>query len=51
MIAKLRACEAALANGVGEIVIVDGRDAASLEAAVLDRGPANATRIELGVRS
>lgn len=55
MIAKLRACEEALANGVGEIVIVDGRDAASLEAAVLDRAPAKATRIarnlELGIRN
>ena len=26
MIAKLRACEHALAAGVGEVVIVDGRD-------------------------
>jgi acetylglutamate kinase len=51
MIAKLRACEGALANGVDEVVIVDGRDAAALEAAALDRAPSNATRIELGVRS
>ena len=51
MIAKLRACEEALANGVGDVIIVDGRDAKALEAAVLDRAPANATRIELGVRS
>jgi acetylglutamate kinase len=51
MIAKLRACEEALANGVGEVVIVDGRDAASLEAAVHERAPANATKIEFGVRS
>jgi acetylglutamate kinase len=53
MIAKLRACEEALANGVGEVVIVDGRDAAALEAAALDRAPSNATRIvqELGIRN
>jgi acetylglutamate kinase len=51
MIAKLRACEEALANGVGDVVIVDGRDAAALEAAALDRAPSNATRIEIGVRS
>ncbi|HEY7171969.1 MAG TPA: acetylglutamate kinase [Vicinamibacterales bacterium] len=35
MIAKLRACEDALANGADDVVIVDGRDAAALEAAVL----------------
>lgn len=51
MIAKLRACEEALANGVGDVIIVDGRDPKALEAAVLDRAPSNATRIELGVRS
>jgi acetylglutamate kinase len=49
MIAKLRACEEALANGVGEVVIVDGRDGASLEAAVHDRPPAGATRIVQGL--
>ena len=38
MIAKLRACEQALAGGVGDVVIVDGRDAAALEAAALERG-------------
>ena len=53
MIAKLRACEEALANGVGEVVIVDGRDAAALEAAVHERAPAQATRLvqTLGARS
>ena len=51
MIAKLRACEEALANGVGDVIIVDGRDAKTLVAAVLDRAPQNATRIEWGVRS
>ena len=45
MIAKLRACEHALAGGVGDVVIVDGRDAAALEAAALERAPASATRI------
>ena len=33
MIAKLRACEDALAGGVDDVVIVDGRDRAALEAA------------------
>jgi acetylglutamate kinase len=51
MVAKLRACEEAVANGVGDVIIVDGRDAQALEAAVLERTPENATRIELGVRS
>jgi acetylglutamate kinase len=51
MIAKLRACQEALANGVGDVIIVDGRDAKALEAAVLDRAPQSATRIEWGVRS
>jgi hypothetical protein len=30
------------------VIVVDGRDATALEAAVLDRAPSNATRIELG---
>lgn len=45
MIAKLRACEDALARGVGDVVIVDGRDGAALETAVAGRTPATATRI------
>jgi acetylglutamate kinase len=45
MIAKLRACEHALTHGVGDVVIVDGRDAAALEAAALDAPPPNATRL------
>ena len=49
MIAKLRACQQALAHGVGDVVIVDGRDGASVEAAVLERAPSNATQV--GVRS
>ena len=39
MIAKLRACEQALAGGVDDVVIVDGRDQHSLRAAV--GGPEN----------
>ncbi len=45
MIAKLRACERALANGVGEVVIVDGRDGAALESAATGAAPASATRL------
>jgi acetylglutamate kinase len=45
MIAKLRACEHALTHGVGDVVIVDGRDGAALEAAAIDAIPASATRI------
>jgi acetylglutamate kinase len=50
MIAKLRACKQALERAgpggdVGDVVIVDGRDGAALEAAVLDAAPRKATRI------
>jgi acetylglutamate kinase len=45
MVAKLRACEYALAHGVGDVVIVDGRDRAALEAAILEAAPRQATRI------
>jgi acetylglutamate kinase len=45
MIAKLRACEHALAGGVDDVVIVDGRDGAALEAAAIGSAPANATRL------
>ena len=45
MIAKLRACEHALTHGVGDVVIVDGRDGAALETAALDSAPATATRL------
>jgi len=45
MIAKLRACEHALSHGAGDVVIVDGRDGAALEAAALDAAPPNATRV------
>jgi len=45
MIAKLRACEHALANGVDDVVIVDGRDRTALEAAASSETPAAATRL------
>jgi acetylglutamate kinase len=45
MVAKLRACEQAIAHGVGEVVIVDGRDGAALQEAVVGSAPRNATRI------
>jgi len=46
MIAKLRACADALASGVGDVLIVDGRDAAALDAAALDGPPpGRATRL------
>ena len=56
MIAKLRACEDALAGGVDDVVIVDGRDRAALNsAATPETGtvPAAATRIvtTVGTRS
>ncbi len=47
MVAKLRACEYALAHGVGDVVIVDGRDRNALEAATRDEVPASATRLAL----
>ncbi|MGC4083595.1 MAG: hypothetical protein QM736_16175 [Vicinamibacterales bacterium] len=45
MIAKLRACTDALASGVGDVLIVDGRDRAALEAAATDASPAKATKM------
>jgi acetylglutamate kinase len=45
MIAKLRACEDAIAGGVDEVVIVDGRDAAAIVAAATGAPSASATRI------
>lgn len=45
MVAKLRACELALARGVGDVVIVDGRNRLDLVAAALDAPPARATRL------
>jgi acetylglutamate kinase len=45
MIAKLRACEHALAGGVDGVVIVDGRDGAALDAAAESASPVRATLI------
>ena len=45
MVAKLRACEHALANGVDEVVIVDGRDGQAIEAAIGGLVPRAATRV------
>jgi acetylglutamate kinase len=45
MIAKLRACEHALAGGVDDVVIVDGRDRSALEGAATSGAPASATRL------
>jgi acetylglutamate kinase len=45
MIAKLRACEHALAAGVDDVVIVDGRNADALTAAAASNTPAAATRL------
>jgi len=44
MIAKLRACAHAIAGGVDDVVIVDGRDREELEAAA-DGAPRRATRV------
>jgi acetylglutamate kinase len=45
MVAKLRACEQAIGAGVGDVLIIDGRDQAALDAAAGGAVPANATRI------
>jgi acetylglutamate kinase len=45
MIAKLRACEHALAGGVDDVVIVDGRGRTALEGAAASDQPARATRL------
>jgi len=45
MVAKLRACEHALAHGVGDVLIVDGRDRTALEAAATGQTPGAATRL------
>jgi acetylglutamate kinase len=51
MIAKLRACEHALAAGVHDVIIVDGRDQSALEQAVAGAVPPNATRVVAAVRA
>jgi acetylglutamate kinase len=45
MIAKLRACEHALAGGVEDVLIVDGRDTAALIQTASDEVPGDATRL------
>ncbi len=45
MVAKLRACAHALAGGVDDVVIVNGRDRSGLEQAAIAAPPANATRL------
>jgi acetylglutamate kinase len=45
MIAKLRACDHALAAGVDDVLIVDGRDDDTLTAAVRDAAPVTGTRL------
>ena len=45
MIAKLRACEEALAGGVDDVVLVDGREREALRAAATGGMPPSATRI------
>jgi acetylglutamate kinase len=47
MIAKLRACEHALAGGVDDVVIVDGRDRTVLEEAATSTAPRAATRLAM----
>lgn len=51
MIAKLRACAHALAHGVGDVVIVDGRNGRALEAAITSPSPTHATRLAAAVRT
>jgi len=53
MIAKLRACEQALAGGVDDVLIVDGRDRDALHAATSGGVPSAATRVitTVGTRS
>jgi acetylglutamate kinase len=45
MIAKLLACEHALTGGVGDVLIVNGRETAALEAAARGAIPAHSTRL------
>ena len=45
MVAKLRACEQAITSGVSDVLIIDGRDGAALDAATGGMVPPGATRI------
>ena len=45
MVAKLQACEWAVAGGVEDVFIVDGRNRLALETAATDSSPANGTRV------
>lgn len=49
MVAKLNACTDAFSRGVGDVVIVDGRDGSALEAAALGSLPRTATRLVASV--
>jgi acetylglutamate kinase len=51
MIAKLRACAYALMAGVDDVVIVDGRDEATLELAAAGGGVSAGTRLVAGIRA
>lgn len=48
MVAKLRACEQALASGVEDVVIVDGRQRDALVGAATEDLPLSATRVRAG---
>jgi acetylglutamate kinase len=45
MVAKLQACQSAVAGGVEDVFIVDGRNRLALETAATDSRPANGTRV------
>lgn len=45
MVAKLQACQWAVAGGVEDVFIVDGRNRLALEAAATDSTPAHGTRV------
>jgi len=51
MIAKLRACEHALAGGVDDVVIVDGRNRTALEGAAASGAPASGTRLVAAIHA
>jgi acetylglutamate kinase len=50
MIAKLRACEHALAHGVDDVVIVDGRDRLAIQTAARGDAASGATRMTAGMK-